>query len=127
MAKITLEGSRQTPSTYLAAGKRITVDRTPMVDKMIRKGYVRVIEEGTTVSAAQHVIEIVEEQQAAVDSERQLAGTPARNASRDEWAQFLRDEGVPFDESAARNDLILTWDSYFPVDAEVVDDGGTDD
>lgn len=40
MAQVTIEGSRTTPSTYLAAGDRITVELTPFVQKMIRSGYV---------------------------------------------------------------------------------------
>ena len=42
MARVTLEGS-VTPSTFLARGKRMTVERTDFIDKLIRKGYVNVV------------------------------------------------------------------------------------
>lgn len=42
MARVTLEGSI-TPSTFLARGKRMTVERTEFIDKLIRKGFVNVV------------------------------------------------------------------------------------
>lgn len=42
MARVTLEGSI-TPSTFLARGKRMTVERTEFIDKLIRRGYVNVV------------------------------------------------------------------------------------
>lgn len=42
MARVTLEGSI-TPSTFLARGKRMTVERTPFINKLIHKGYVNVV------------------------------------------------------------------------------------
>lgn len=42
MARVTLEGSI-TPSTFLARGKRMTVERTEFINKLIRRGYVNVV------------------------------------------------------------------------------------
>jgi hypothetical protein len=43
MARVTLEGSI-TPSTFLPRGRRLTVERTPYIDKLIQRGYVVVID-----------------------------------------------------------------------------------
>lgn len=121
MARVTIEGSI-TPSTFLRRGARITVERTDYINTLIRRGYVNVVRD---FPATEEVAQMVKTQQVAVDNERQLSGTPARNASRDEWAAFLRDEGVPFEDGDTRNDLIAAWDSFFPD--EVEPDGGTED
>lgn len=44
MSQVTIEGSAITPSTFLPAGERRTVERTDFVEKLIAKGYVTVIE-----------------------------------------------------------------------------------
>src|SRR5690606_35687339 len=101
MARVTIEGSI-TPSTFLCRGQRLTIERTGYIEKLIKRGFVTVVKD---YPAEAEVVQIVEAQQEAVDNERQLSGTPARNASRDEWAAFLRDEGVPFEDGDTRNDL----------------------
>ncbi|ASU00805.1 hypothetical protein NTR1_43 [Nocardia phage NTR1] len=42
MARVTIEGSI-TPSTFLARGARLTVERTSYIDKLISRGYVTVV------------------------------------------------------------------------------------
>lgn len=125
MARVTIEGTI-TPSTFLRRGAQITVERTSYIEKLIKRGFVKVVRE---YPVEKEVVQIVEAQREAVDNERQLSGTPARNASRDKWADFLGDEGVPFEEGATRDELIATWDSYFPAEADVEaeTDGGTED
>jgi hypothetical protein len=44
MAKVTIVGSAS-PSTYLARGEQRTVERTELVDKLLTKGYVEIVEE----------------------------------------------------------------------------------
>lgn len=126
MAKVTVEGSRTTPTTYLAAGKRMTVDRSPLLDKMIRRGYVRVVED---VPATAHVEQIVTEARVAADTERELSGAPARNASWETWAEFLDQEGVSYEEADTRNALISRWDNRAHASApeESEDDGDVTD
>lgn len=130
MARVTLEGSI-TPSTFLARGARVTVERTPYVEKLIRKGYVVVIGAAAAKTpVVEEITRIVEAQQETADNERQLAGAPARNASRDTWAEFLRAKGIPFWEDDTRNELIAQWDrraDYIEVEPEAEDDGGTED
>lgn len=135
MARVTIEGSI-TPSTFLRRGARITVERTDYIDKLIRRGYVTVVQDfpAAAAAAAEEVAQTVQAQHAAVDAERQLSGTPARNASRDEWAAFMGDR-AQFDDSHTRNDLIQMWDEiqsppraeHQPEDVEAEDDGDATD
>lgn len=54
MARVTLEGS-VTPSTFLARGKRMTVERTPFIDKLIRRGYVNVVDHPDAVEEVESI------------------------------------------------------------------------
>lgn len=54
MALVTIEGSI-TPSTYLPRGKRTTVERTPFVDKLIKRGYVNVVQTHDAVAEVEAV------------------------------------------------------------------------
>lgn len=54
MARVTLEGSI-TPSTFLARGKRMTVERTEFIDKLIRKGYVNVVPDPDAVTEVESI------------------------------------------------------------------------
>ena len=128
MAQVTLEGSI-TPSTYLARGARVTVERTPYVDKLIRKGYVVVIGAAAAKTpVVEEITRIVEAQRETVDNERQLTGAPARNAGRDVWAEFLRKEEFEVGDDETRNELISRWDNRHTESApEAEDDGGAED
>jgi hypothetical protein len=114
MARVTLEGSI-TPSTFLRRGRRITVERTPYIEKLIRGGYVVVVPDPP---AAEEVEAIVAEPRERADDEQRIPDTPARNASRAEWAAFLEGNGIPYAEDDTRADLIARWD-----DAEASADG----
>lgn len=92
--KVTIEGSL-TPSTYLPRGVRRVVTLTPFIERLVRRGFVRILpEEPTTEEVAV----------AATDP------APARNATRDEWAEFLERQGFTVADSATRTELIATWD-----------------
>jgi hypothetical protein len=108
MARITVEGSI-TPSVWLARGHRRTVEDTAYVRKLIRNGFVTLVD---SPPAAVEVVQVVEEQLAAVKSEREVrtAEAPAKSASRDVWAAFLDKETVSYPEEAGRNDLIARWE-----------------
>lgn len=126
MAKVTLEGSI-TPSTFLARGARVTVERTPLIEKYIRKGYVVVIAAAAAKTpVVEEIGQIVEARLKTADNERQLTGAPARNASREDWAEFLRSQGLPFWEDDTRSELIARWDRRDEY-IEAEDDGGTED
>jgi hypothetical protein len=91
MALITLVGSN-TPSTFLARGARVTVERTAYVDKLIRRGYVNVVYSQTSA-------ETVEAQPSA----------PAVNALKAEWSNFLEAQGISYIEGATKQELISIW------------------
>lgn len=112
MARVTIEGSRLSPSTFLAAGERATVQRTDRVERLIARGFVVEVPEQRTAT------EVEADEQA--DQSREELGVPARNASRDDWAEFLaRHPGGFVTEGKDRAALIAEWDAYAPpVDVE---------
>ncbi|AKF14285.1 hypothetical protein SEA_VINCENZO_23 [Mycobacterium phage Vincenzo] len=112
MAKVTIEGSI-TPSTFLARGARVTVQRTERVERLIKAGFVVEVPDARTDTER----EADDQAQAARDE----LGVPARNASRDDWAEFLASHptGGFVTEGKNRDQLIAEWDAYdAPADAE---------
>lgn len=89
---ITIEGT-VTPSTLLPRGDRMTVSRSSFIEKLIAKGYVR-------------VVDAVDESPAVPDVE---VAVPAKNAKREDWKAFLEFQGVPFPDDATRDDMIAIW------------------
>lgn len=121
--KVTIEGSRTTPSAHLAAGKRAVVERTKFINVLIKRGYVFVVPDVTTATPTVPAPVVVEpaveaeltepEQEADEQAEqaRQDLEVPSRGGSRAEWAEFLTSQGVPFQEEATRGDLIQAWEA----------------
>ncbi|TCN51785.1 hypothetical protein EV641_109176 [Rhodococcus sp. SMB37] len=96
--RITVEGTI-TPSTFLGTGARRTVTRTEFVDKLISKGFIRVVADDAVESQpAPKAAAVVEE----ID-------VPGRNESRDTWAKFLTFQEVPFTDEHSRDELIELW------------------
>ena len=87
MARVTVEGSI-TPSTFLARGKRMTVERTPFIDKLIRRGYLDVVD---TPDATAEVEQITAPKLAAAKAERKMR-TPRRKPKAP-----AEDMPLPFD------------------------------
>lgn len=109
MAKVTIEGSRLSPSTFLAAGERATVQRTDRVERLIARGFVVEVPDGRTVTE-------VEADDNAEQSRADLVpdpGTPPkRNASREDWAEFLAQHPNGYvTEGKDRDQLIAEWDA----------------
>ncbi|QOV97153.1 hypothetical protein [Rhodococcus pyridinivorans] len=100
--RITVEGTI-TPSTFLAAGDRRTVTRTAFVEKLIAKGFIRVVDDETSAEVAPVVEEKTEE----------VFAVPARNAKREVWAAFLTrlDPDIHFTDEDGRDDLIELYES----------------
>jgi len=100
--RITVEGTI-TPSTFLAAGDRRTVTRTVFVEKLIAKGFIRVVED----TAAAEAVPVVEEKT------EEVFAVPARNAKREVWAAFLErlDPDIHFTDEDGRDDLIALYES----------------
>lgn len=109
MARVTIEGS-VTPSVMLPRGQRMTIERTEVIDKMIRRGFVVVVEEHAPAPVIASITDVV----TMAEAPGEPAPVPARNASREEWASFLIEEGVPHEIGASRNQLIAAWDAAFP-------------
>lgn len=104
--RVTIEGT-VTPSVHLGKGERRTVERTEFVDKLIARGYVSVITE--------HPEPVIEEDPVE-PGEAPVTVSPARNASRSVWADFLTDAGVPYPGDATRDELVAAWDNQLPAD-----------
>lgn len=153
MASVTIEGS-VTPSVVLSRGRRMTVERTPYIDALIRGGFVVVIEdhgavpeavltpEQTEAFTAALNLDTVEQKTSSGDvvavdiiapdtdteddteddtggpevvviaPERDAADTPARNASRPVWSDFLRRQHVEHPKDAGRDALLAIWDEH---------------
>lgn len=117
MAQVTIEGSRVTPTTFLAPGARITVERTPYIDKLLSRGYVNLV---ATQPAAEHVEQIVTAQREAAASEHSLTGAPAKDALKSVWAEFLESKNIEYPADATKAQMIEAWEGH-GADAEPVD------
>jgi hypothetical protein len=98
MATVTVEGSL-TPSNWLATGKRVTVQLTPRIERLIAKGFLLLIAtDAAPKKAAQSVADAP-----------YRAGEPAWNALRDEWARFVIAHGQVVVASDTKGDIIHRW------------------
>lgn len=109
MAKtLTIEGSIS-PSVYLARGERREVrDDDPRVQRLIRGGFVNVVSESGEVEPSPLP---------------EPAPIPARNASRDDWAEYLAAGAFGIvTEGKGRDELIAEYDKWLEThDAPAVD------
>lgn len=96
MSKIVIEGT-VTPSTLLSTGARKTVERNAFIEKLIAKGFIRVVADDADVE---------QPVEAAVVEEIDV---PGRNESRETWAKFLTFQELPFPEKATRDELVALW------------------
>lgn len=110
MELITIEGTI-TPSTFLSTGDRRKVGRTPLIDKLIARGYVAVVPEETPRGEAP-----------TVGNTDDGSDVPSRGASRAAWAAFLTAHGKDFTEHDKRDDLVAIWFGEPDIDAPVTDD-----
>lgn len=99
MATVTIEGSLS-PSAELPRGERRKVQRSEHVDRLIRKGFVVVVDEDGDVVPT---------------PEPTGPEAPAKNASTDAWRDFLTAQSVEFDPDATRDELVDAWDAHTAV------------
>lgn len=116
MAQVTVEGSHITPSTFLAAGARVTVERTKYIENLIKRGYVNVIQihEPIRESAPAIVNETDKAEPVLTSDEMQTIagaayGAPPSSAAKSVWAEFLSSNSVEYPDDATKADMIQLW------------------
>lgn len=102
MAKITIEGSL-TPAAGLARGERREVTDSKEVRRYVERGFAVVVDEETG------------EAEAAPLPEAKKA--PAKNAKRDDWAEFLADNTDIVTEGKDREVLQAEYDEWLKVNS----------
>lgn len=108
MARVTLEGSI-TPSTFLARGKRMTVERTEFIDKLIRRGYVNVV---ATPDAVTEVESITAPKLEAAKAEKAVRKTARKRVTK------------PKTEPAERVLSVEDIERFDRLDSQLFDEGG---
>lgn len=112
MAQVTIEGSKTTPTTFLKAGARITVERTRYIDNLLRRGYVNLI--------AVHEQADPQPVDEVPAPEPDAFGAPPESAAKSVWAEFLTERGVEYPADATKAQMIEVWSSR-GTDAQPVD------
>ena len=105
---ITIEGSIL-PSAWLARGERQVVRADdPHAKFLVMNGYAVVVDTNTAPDA--------ETPEPVNPAETVELDPPARNASREDWAEFLAQHPVGFvTEGKNRDQLIAEWDEHISV------------
>lgn len=113
MASILIEGA--TPNTYLNTGQRRRVEKTQLVRKLLKSGYIVEIKPDpilaptiTITNDSGQDLEVELITQPAEERDDAVA-VPARNASKDTWREFLESEGFEVDATATREQMIGAW------------------
>ncbi|QWY84368.1 hypothetical protein SEA_KNOCKER_26 [Mycobacterium phage Knocker] len=96
MASITIEGSL-TPSADLPRGVRRTVQDSAEVRKFVAKGFANIVDEDGTPEPAPLP---------------EPVPAPKRNASRDDWAEWLAEHTDIVTEGKDRDDLLAEYDEW---------------
>lgn len=110
MAKITVEGSRLSPSTFLAAGERASFQHTKRIDALIAAGFIVKVDDETG-----EVVETEVEGGGTGQLVPDAENPPKRNASREDWAEFLAQHPDGYvTEGKDRDTLIAEWDAKHP-------------
>lgn len=118
MSSVTIRGSIM-PCGFLPRGEERTVQRTPFVERLIEQGFVDVIA-GCEID---HVVAAQAEPEALTDkivsgdpTPHTFDNPPARNASREDWAEFLAARTNIVTEDKNRAELQAEWDEYSAPD-----------
>ena len=107
--KVTIEGSRITPTDKLLAGHQRTVLLTPDVQNLIDRGFVFVVHSEELPDQAP--VEVSETEGDAPRDDTPDLEPPHRNASAGDWAEFLTAAGIDHEPGASRTELIELWDN----------------
>lgn len=117
MSTVVIEGSLS-PSSFLARGDRMEVQRTEFVDKLITGGFVDVISEieDPEVTPPAELGDVLVPPLSDADANQPAADPPPRSGAgsgREEWAEFMAKHPAGFvTEGKDRTDLIGEWDAY---------------
>lgn len=112
MTEVTIKAQQNFGDTRV--GDVVTVERTPYVDRLITNGRVVVVDDEPTTTVS-------------VTDPTLAPQPPARNSSRDDWAEFLAEHSPIVTAGKSRDELIAEYDTLTaPVigDDDVID--GTD-
>lgn len=110
--KLVIEGSI-TPSAFLARGERATVrDDDAQVQSLIRQGFVNVVDEETGEVEPTPLPEPLP--------------APKRNASRDDWAEWLAEHTDVVTEGKDRDQLLADYDDWQARNDAPTEDDETD-
>lgn len=121
MPRITIEGT-VTPSTFLGRGERTTVDRSPFINKLIRKGFVKEVKDRRPV--VDEVVALVEKQQVTAELEAKVTDSaPTRSALKSDWAAWLDRKDIEYAEDATRAEMIALWDATESAEPAPESDG----
>jgi hypothetical protein len=116
MASVTIRGSI-TPSAHLPRGKVVTVQRTEHIDRLIKQGFVDVLEEhpdapeGKVVSPEPPAPAPAPEPTPEPAPEPARVEPPHKNASREHWAEYVTSLGLD-PGTLSRDELIGMWETY---------------
>ncbi|UYP17713.1 hypothetical protein OED52_13635 [Rhodococcus sp. Z13] len=116
--QVVIEGT-VTPSTFLATGERRSVSRTGFVEKLIAKGFVRVVDQpapAPTVAEKAPVEEATAESATgegpAVVQSGDIPVPPSPNARRNTWAKFFDTIGLDYPAEATRDELVDIYTTH---------------
>lgn len=118
MTRVTIEGTI-TPSTFLGTGKRVTVERTPYISKLIARGYVRVVGDPPAKAEVEQIVDTARE---AAARELALTGAPSRTALKEVWVAFLEEAQVPYPANATKTRMIEIWEAHRKSLSDTPDD-----
>jgi len=124
MALVEIEGTTMPAAGVLRTGERRVVEYTDRIRRLVSGGFITVVRslqdpapaeqpaEAEQVDDAAH--EDVDEAEAEAEVEDFDTTPPARNASRDDWAEFLAlyPGGGFVTENKDRATLIGEWDAF---------------
>lgn len=104
MAQVTIEGTL-TPSVMLARGERSVVEHTPRIDRLVRYGYIKIVEG--------------DDEPIVADKPYVRPEPPNGNASRDDWAEYLNQHTGIDTEGKGRDALKAEYDELLRVEADI--------
>ncbi|QRY48156.1 hypothetical protein JVX93_16050 [Mycolicibacterium boenickei] len=120
--RVTIEGSHYMPTDLLGRGQRATVEVTDTIRQLVASGGATVVsgslDDPDAVAYGEPVDERTDTEREADEQAEQsraeiaAAGDPPkRNASREDWAEFLAQHPAGFvTEGKDRDALIAEWD-----------------